>query len=665
MSFIAPLTSSLVTIPVGYSITLTGLVSDFATIDIIEGLSGAGFDSFKLTKNSKKIGPFPIGGSIRITTNSQKVVYSLRDEFTGTINKHHNEVSKTDEISKADRLALMNSQVYSGDITDRRKLILDTDFGGDVDDVAETRVLCWAHKLGKVNLIAICLCEIYALSSQAVDAFLTAEGMPILPIGLPTSNIGTSQTSLYNTNMAANTRRLYTNNGLTDAVTLYRQLLANTDSPIEILLTGPVNNISDLFKSTGDSISPLTGLELVRQNVSKFWCGCGVYPSGSEYDFNITQAAKDAGSYFADNCPVPIIILGTELSTNMIVGTNLTVNPGLTDLLAKAHSDFTGASNGREAWGPFFSNVVVAGSVEAFGLIPSKVGKISVSSVTGANTFTEDPTGNAYYCTKKFTDFAYQKIIDNSLTPSLQPSKIILPSEVDFTGPIVSGVTDSLNLYSWYKASDLTGVVADGGAVSTWPDRRGKNPLNQTTSGLRPTFAAAKNGKPAVAFNGSQCLFTDRTDFPLVCTVYIRAQIDANPSDYEVMMIQGEENLAGRSMHLIFNNVNTKVLAASIKKNIFTTATSAGNVSLSAWNTLSYHRTTTIQTAAGFLRAGINGALTSVSYTANNRSFAPIIIGSSNKAGLSQGFVGWLAEMRIYASEHSASQITAVLAEMA
>jgi hypothetical protein len=546
-----------------------------------------------------------------------------------------------------------------------RTLILDTDFGGDVDDVAETRVLVWAHKLGLINLAAVCLCEIYSpQSAQAVDAFLTAEGMAPIPIGLPTSDIGTSQTSLYNPNMAANTRRLYTNNGLPDAVTLYRQLLASATTPVEILLTGPVNNIADLLQSPADSISTLTGMELVRQKVSKIWNGCGVYPSGSEYDFTTTPAARVAGKYVMENCPVPLVIIGTELSTNMVVGTNLFSNPGTTDLLAKAHQDFNNSINGREAWGPFFSMVVVSGDITKFGLTPSKTGRVTVDSSTGANTFIEDPAGNAYYCTKTLTDYAYQKAIDEVLTPALQPKKMVLPlTEVNLGGPVVAGVTDSANLYSWYKASDI--ALADGAAVSVWPDRRGKNPLTQATSGARPTYATAKNGKAAVAFNGTQCLYSDRTDFPLQTTVYVRVQIDANPTDFAVMMIQGEENLQARSMHLIFNNTNTKCLAASIKKNVFVGATSGGNAALGAWQTASYHRSTTIQTSAGLVSVGLNGTLNTVSYTGNNRSFAPIIVGNGKKSADAQGLVGWIAEIRIYQTVHTAAQIAAVLAEMA
>src|SRR5207248_9348480 len=90
-----------------------------------------------------------------------------------------------------------------------------------------------------------------------------------------------------------------------DVVTVYRQVLANaSDNSVYILNNGLFQFMRDLLQSASDSISSLTGMQLVAQKVNRFVCSSGVFPFGSEHGFRVDA---DAASYVFANWPGEIV----------------------------------------------------------------------------------------------------------------------------------------------------------------------------------------------------------------------------------------------------------------------------------------------------------------------------------------------------------------------
>lgn len=538
-----------------------------------------------------------------------------------------------------------------------RNVIFDTDWFVDVDDVAALRIATWAHKKRLINLLAVVNSTQYTTTPQAQDALLAADGVPAVPIAIGPRNTsgGTGADVFYNSALTAiGTRRLYTNAGLQDSLTVMRSVLADLQGTTEIVTVGFMQCISDLLQSPADDISPLTGAQLYAAKVTKLWVMGGQYPNGSEFNFIWSAQARTAASYVCANAPGPIVFVGSEIGDSLVVGSNLTSIAGPTDALSAAFTASDKAS-GRSGFDPSAMFIAVAGSPEAAGFasVPCSV---TVDASTGANTVGAS-NGRHSYVVPAMSYQAIGTAIDNILTPSLQPATFVPPVEPSFKGAYIAGVTDSKNLYSWWNANDL--AQANGAAISMWPDRRGRNVLTQATSGAQPLMATAKNGKKAVSFTGSKAMSTARTEMPEICTIYVNIQLDTAATAYATMIINAEASALARSVQFNFKP-NGGVEANSIREGTFSQATIAAPP-LNQWNTLSYRR----------LDKGISMALNNNSaqsgttaLVGKNRSFAPITVGATKPDGSNEALTGWIHEIRIYTGAHTTAQISAISAEM-
>lgn len=540
-----------------------------------------------------------------------------------------------------------------------RNFIFDTDWFVDVDDVACLRVLDWAHKKRIINLLGVANSTQYTTTPQAQDALMAFDGVPAVPIAFGprnTSGGGSTGTDVfYNSALTGiGTRRLYTNAGLQDSLTVMRTLLANLQGTTEILTVGFMQNLSDLLQSPADDISPLTGMQLYTAKVTKLWVMGGQYPTGSEFNFIYSTQTRAAASYVCANCPGPIVFVGSEIGDSLVVGSNLTSIAGASEPLSAAFTA-SNKANGRSAFDPVTAFIAVAGSPEAAGFtsVPCSV---SVDASTGANTVGASNGRHSYVVPA----MSYQSIamaMDNILIPAQQPASYVPPVEPNFKGPYIAGVTDSVNLYSWWNANDL--AQANGVAVSMWPDRRGRNVLTQATGAAQPLMATAKNGKKALSFTGAMALSTARTEMPEICTIYVNIQLDTAATAYATMIINAEATALARSVQFNFKP-NGGVEANSIREGTFSQAT-IGTPPLNQWNTLSYRR----------LDKGISMALNANSVQSGttalvgkNRSFAPITVGATKPDGSNEALTGWIHEIRIYTGAHTTAQISAISAEM-
>jgi len=164
------------------------------------------------------------------------------------------------------------------------KIIFDMDIDTDCDDAGALAILHALADKGKVKILATVVSTHYPYSAPCVEAINRYYGRPDIPIGAPKSNWTDtgSRSSKYAKNIAEEYETtLNSNDDAPNAVKVYRQILAAQESNSVVILTvGYLTNLRDLLESGPDDISPLSGVELVRQKVNFWVC------NGAEYSNN-------------------------------------------------------------------------------------------------------------------------------------------------------------------------------------------------------------------------------------------------------------------------------------------------------------------------------------------------------------------------------------------
>jgi hypothetical protein len=192
------------------------------------------------------------------------------------------------------------------------KIIFDTDFGGDVDDLGALVMLNNFVDKGECELLAV-MCwttETYAVSAvDAVNRFYKHNDILIGTRKADTSY----QAWNYCKPIADKFPHKLSYADVPDATALYRQLLAKSDDKsITIVTVGPLMNIQNLIKSDPDSYSKLTGKELIDKKVKEFVVMGGQFPEGpSEWNFN--GEMHGVTRFVFQNIKVPVIFSGYEI----------------------------------------------------------------------------------------------------------------------------------------------------------------------------------------------------------------------------------------------------------------------------------------------------------------------------------------------------------------
>lgn len=159
------------------------------------------------------------------------------------------------------------------------KIIYDTDLESDVDDVAATAILHVLADRGEAEILATLVSSSNPWSAPCLDAINTFYGRPDLPIGVPKVQVVNRKSVYAQSVVEAYPHSVTSADSLPDATLLYRQTLANQpDSSVVIVTVGYLTNLSRLLHSSPDTISPLSGSELVRRKVKHYVCMGGRFP---------------------------------------------------------------------------------------------------------------------------------------------------------------------------------------------------------------------------------------------------------------------------------------------------------------------------------------------------------------------------------------------------
>ena len=211
------------------------------------------------------------------------------------------------------------SLILVNSLNGQPKIIFDTDFGGDADDLGALAMLHHLIDKKECNLLAV-MCwstERYAVS--AIDAVNRFYKHPNIPIG---TRKDTTHQVAWNYTKPIVDRFPYqlTHESAIDATVLYRRLLANSlDKDVVIVTVGPLKNIENLLNSLPDSISPFSGKQLIEQKVKEFVIMGGKYPSG-KWEWNFNGGMSGVTKRVIPNIPVPITFSGFEVGLPIKTG---------------------------------------------------------------------------------------------------------------------------------------------------------------------------------------------------------------------------------------------------------------------------------------------------------------------------------------------------------
>jgi hypothetical protein len=328
-------------------------------------------------------------------------------------------------------------------------IIIDSDMAISVDDVGDHAVLWALANRGEVNVLAEICSSANDFSAPAMHAIAVYYGHPNVLIGAnhgSTPNLENSATSNYNQQLVnqfgipGDTRANYP-----DAVTVYRQALAGApDHSVYIVSNGYWEPLQGLLQSQPDSISPLTGVQLVAQKVVRLVPGAGFFPSGSEHNMRVDA---DAASYVYANWPVEIVNVGVEVSLDVNTGPDFT-SATTTDPVKAAYVQFNGGNPV-----PGFGQLPILFAVRGLGTnftVPGFNGQTTIEnfsqSTPGQNNWFSTPNVGDSYLAKQVTAAQMEAI----LNPLLQSSS---------TMPILRSISpSSIPAGSSGQAITLTGT---------------------------------------------------------------------------------------------------------------------------------------------------------------------------------------------------------------
>lgn len=223
---------------------------------------------------------------------------------------------------------MLGHGVIIADPLDPVPLIYDTDIGNDCDDVLALGMIHALESRGECKLLAVTITKDHELAAPFADAVNWFYGRKDVPIGVCRGSGVTPDAGKFNLLARqmdnGNLRyphRIKSGDDAPDAVTVLRKALASSaDGSVVIAQVGFSTNLANLLASGGDDISPLSGLDLVRQKVKLLSIMAGAFEKvpnnrGELYEhreYNVVQDIPSAKKLAAD-WPTEIVWSGFEI----------------------------------------------------------------------------------------------------------------------------------------------------------------------------------------------------------------------------------------------------------------------------------------------------------------------------------------------------------------
>ncbi|HNW57045.1 MAG TPA: nucleoside hydrolase [Bacteroidales bacterium] len=281
------------------------------------------------------------------------------------------------------------------------KIIFDSDFGPDYDDVGALAFLHAVSDSGRAEILATVSSNRYELSAPSMDVINTYFGRPGLQTGAPKNHgVNMAPPQHWTDSITANyPHSIKSTDEVPDAVTTYRKILSSQpDSSVTIVTVGFLTNISDLLKSQPDDISSLSGHELVSRKVKRLVSMAGKFQEGKEFNVYMDSVSSE---YAFNNWPGEIIFSGFEIGNDILTGLRLTKseikNNPVKDVFRISMTFSENDRNGRMSWD---ETAVLIGVYGTNGFFDTVSGKIIVNK-DGSNSWEYDSQSKQKYVVRR------------------------------------------------------------------------------------------------------------------------------------------------------------------------------------------------------------------------------------------------------------------------
>ncbi|TVR51655.1 MAG: hypothetical protein EA425_06640 [Puniceicoccaceae bacterium] len=215
--------------------------------------------------------------------------------------------------------ALLLSHIAAFGSVAQVKIILDTDFGGDADDLGALVMLHNLKNRGECELLAIMSWQTERSVIPAMDAVNRFYGNPDIPMAIRHRNYHSAAWN-YSKPLADALPHRRTNDDVPLAVDLYRKILSRqVDQSVTIVTVGPLKNIKDLLQSDPDVHSELPGRALIERKVKQFVIMGGHFPRGQN-EWNFNGGMPGVTRYVLEHLNVPIVFSGFEVGVRIKTG---------------------------------------------------------------------------------------------------------------------------------------------------------------------------------------------------------------------------------------------------------------------------------------------------------------------------------------------------------
>jgi inosine-uridine nucleoside N-ribohydrolase len=216
-------------------------------------------------------------------------------------------------------LAFLGICLVSISIFSQVNIIFDTDFGGDADDLGALAMLNNFIEHGECNLLAVMSWSTEQYAVSAIDAVNRYYGHPDIPIGTRKDSVHFMDWS-YSKPIADQFDHVLNQEKAQDATLLYRKILAaSPDTSVTLVTVGPLKNIENLIRSEADSLSELSGEELITRKVREIVMMGGQFPQG-EKEWNFNGDMPGVTKYVLQHITVPITYSGYEVGAAIKTG---------------------------------------------------------------------------------------------------------------------------------------------------------------------------------------------------------------------------------------------------------------------------------------------------------------------------------------------------------
>jgi hypothetical protein len=398
-------------------------------------------------------------------------------------------------------------------------LIIDTDMFSDAGDAGALSAAFALQQLGEANVVATVVDTRANRPSvpdntwKCVAAIAQYYGATQMLLGSDQPTHGTDVNSPDWTAPCAAQASISTPAPDTAVATYRKALAGQPNHSVVIAGIGYFENLQALIQSPADSISPLTGMQLVQQKVKQLVVMDGCFPtpvSGScataSNPYNNSLGNPTAASYVAANWPTKVVWSGYEFGDPIHTGQTISsVQPPFSPVRA-AYEAYVGPGNWIYSYDLATLYDAVRPNDSAFS--ESGPGTNAITSSTGANTWTAG-SGNQY-----FLSLNNATGLDSSIESLLD----VLP-----LGPLPNETFDAgvLDPHMWQTVSTGSSVAAanqeleithpagswtTGSLVSQLPfDLTGKAIQIQVTH-------ATNGGQSAPGGTGGETTFEIRSD---------------------------------------------------------------------------------------------------------------------------------------------------------